>query len=240
MSSLDHRVVTEKIRCEARVPAPRLLDVEPFSADAVRSAYDAVAVDYATTFGDDLARLPLDRDMLDTALAAARGDGWILEAGCGPAPAARYLSDRAPQLLGVDLSNAMLAVAGARNPSLRRAQADIRRLPLRDGCCTLVIAYYSLQHVPRAELGSAMVELRRVLGDDGLLVMATHLGDGDVQTDEFLGHRISTVAGCLYHRQELIGLLTAAGFRLEDERQRGPLPHEHDSPRIYLLARCDS
>jgi SAM-dependent methyltransferase len=205
----------------------------------VRSAYDAVAVDYAATFGDDLARLPLDRDMINKALGAARGDGWILEAGCGPAPAARYLSDRAPQLLGVDLSGAMLAVAGARNPSLRRAQADIRRLPLRDGCCTLVIAYYSLQHVPRAELGSAMVELRRVLGDGGLLIMATHLGDGDVHTDEFLGHRISTVAGCLYSREELIGLLTAAGFRLEDERQRDPLPHEHNSQRIYLLARCD-
>ncbi len=206
----------------------------------MRSAYDAVALGYATTFGDDLARLPLDRDMIDSAFAAARGDGWMLEAGCGPAPAARYLSDRAPQLLGVDLSGAMLAVAGARNPTLRRAQADIRRLPLRDGCCSLVIAYYSLQHLPRAELGSALVELRRVLGDDGLLVVATHLGDGDVHTDELLGHRISTVAGCLYRREELIGLLTAAGFRPEDERQRGPLPHEHNSQRIYPLARCDA
>jgi hypothetical protein len=75
------------------------------------------------------------------------------------------------------------------------------------------------------------------LNDDGVLVVATHLGDGDVVTDEFLGHRVNPVAGALYRREELIGLLTATGFRVEDERQRGPLPHEYDSRRIYLLAR---
>jgi len=214
--------------------------VEPFSADAVRSAYDAVAADYAEAFGDDLARLPFDRAMLDAAVAAVDGQGWVLEAGCGPAPAASYLSDRVPQLLGVDLSGAMLAVAGTRNAGLRRAQADIRRLPLRDGCCTLMIAYYSLQHLPRADLDPALAELRRVLGHDGLLLVATHLGDGDVHTDEFLGHQVRTVAGALHHRGELVGSLAVAGFRLELERQRGPLPHEHYSQRIYLLARCES
>jgi hypothetical protein len=61
------------------------LEVDPFSAGAVRRAYDDVAVDYADAFGDDLARLPLDREMLDAALAVADGHGWVLEAGCGPA-----------------------------------------------------------------------------------------------------------------------------------------------------------
>jgi len=211
--------------------------VEPFSPDAMRGAYDTVAADYAAAFGDDLARLPLDRDIIDTAMDAARGDGWVLEAGCGPAPAASYLSDRAPHLLGVDLSGTMLSVAGSRNARLCRAQADIRRLPLRDGCCKLAIAYYSLQHLPRPELAQAMVELRRVLDADGLLLVATHLGDGDVHMDEFLGHRISTIGGCLYHREELLALLATSGFHLEDERQRRPLPHEYDTQRIYLLAR---
>jgi SAM-dependent methyltransferase len=107
--------------------APRLVDVEPFSEDAVRGAYDAVAVDYADAFGDDLARLPLDRDMLDAALAAIDGHGWVIEAGCGPAPAAGHLSGRARQMLGVDLSASMLTIAGARNPGLRRHPRQVTR-----------------------------------------------------------------------------------------------------------------
>jgi ubiquinone/menaquinone biosynthesis C-methylase UbiE len=211
--------------------------MEPFSVDAVRQAYDVVAVDYTAAFGDDLSRLPLDRDMIDKAFASAPGDGWVIEAGCGPAPAASYLADRASRLLGADLSGAMLEIAAARCPQIRPLQADVRRLPLRDGSCTLVIAYYSLQHLPRADLGATLVELRRILGDAGVLVLAMHLGAGDVYMDEFLGHRVSTVAGCFYSREELIGSLTTAGFWIEHEAQRGPLPHEYDSQRIYLVAR---
>lgn len=55
-------------------------------------------------------------------------------------------------------------------------------------------------------------ELRRVLDHEGELVVATHLGDGDVFADEFLGHGISPVGGALYDRKDLIGLLSAAGF----------------------------
>lgn len=49
-------------------PALTALLSDPFAHDAIRAAYDTVAVDYTREFGDDLARLPLDREMLDTAL----------------------------------------------------------------------------------------------------------------------------------------------------------------------------
>jgi SAM-dependent methyltransferase len=211
---------------------------DPFSPQAVGGAYDAVARDYVLQFGDDLARLPLDRAMLDAAWTAAPpGDGWVVEAGCGPAPAAGYLAGRAQRLVGVDLSGGMLVVAAERNPGLRLAQADLRGLPLRGGCCALVIAYYTLQHVPRGDLVATLTELRRVLGPGGVLLAATHLGDGDVVTGDFLGRAVDPVAGALYDRDEFTGALAAAGFAVEEERVRGPLPHEHDSQRIYVLCR---
>jgi SAM-dependent methyltransferase len=211
--------------------------VRPFSSDAVRRAYDTVATDYAAAFGDDLLHIEVDRSVLDDALALADDDGWVLEAGSGPAPAARYLGGRAANMLALDLSHEMLVVAGSRNPGLRRTQGDLRRLPLRDGCCSLVIAYYTLQHVHRSELPGVLGEIRRVLRPGGVLVVGTHLGDGDVYADEFLGHRISTMAGALHDRDELLSLLAHAGFRVDVERQRDALPHEYDSRRIYLIAR---
>ena len=211
--------------------------MDPYSVHAVRGAYDTVADDYVDAFGDDLRRLPLDRHVLDAAVTAAPGDGWVLEAGCGPAPAAAHLADRAQRMLGADLSGEMLRLAVERTTGLRAMQADVRRLPLRDGCCRLVVAHYSLQHVPRDQLGLALGELRRVLAADGLLTVATHLGDGDLHMDEFLGHRIDTMAGAFHDRRSLLDLLATAGFALEDEWQRDPLPHEYDSRRLYLLAR---
>ena len=213
--------------------------VGPFSATAVRAAYDVVAAKYADAFGDELAGLPVDREMLDAAFAAIAHDpGWILEAGCGPAPAARYLGTRASKLVGLDMSEAMLKIAGARHHDLPVVQGDLRRLPFRDNCFSLIIAYYSLHHLPREEIGSGLKRLRRLLSDRGLLLVATHLGTGDVTVDDFLGQRVRPFGGALYQRDELLAALIDAGFAVEREETRGPQPDEYDSQRIYLLARA--
>lgn len=210
--------------------------MDPFSIDAVGGAYDAVAREYADAFGDDLTGLPVDRAMLDRAVDAAGRDAWILDVGCGPAPTAGYLAGSVSRQVGIDISREMLGVAHERTSLLRRAQADMRRLPLRDGSCGLVIAYYSLQHLPRDDLGPALAELHRVLRPGGWLLVATHLGEGHVLIDDFLGRRVAPFAGAFHGREELLGLLVAAGFRIDVERQRDPLPREHDSRRIYVLA----
>jgi SAM-dependent methyltransferase len=213
--------------------------LNPFAADAVRGAYDRVAVDYAATFGDDLARLPLDRQVLDRALTLADPGGRVLEAGCGPAPALAYFGDRVERGLGVDLSREMLATAAAATGGARPvAQADLRALPLHDESCALVIAFYVLQHLPRGdELDAGLAECARVTAPRGVLAVATHLGDGDVVLEEFLGHRIEPMAGALHDRDDLVGRLVRAGFVVIEEHQRDPLPHEYPSRRLYLLAR---
>jgi len=58
-----------------------------------------------------------------------------------------------------------------------------------------------------------------------------------VTMDEFLGARLTEpVGGSFLARDELLGLLASAGFGVVLERSRGPLPHEHDSERLYVLA----
>ena len=210
--------------------------MDPFSAGSIGAAYDAVASDYTARFGDDLEQLPLDREFLDLAVSMTEGDGWIVEAGCGPAPAARHLTGRAAPIVGVDLSLAMLRIAAARNPGLDCVGADVLRLPLRDASCRLVIFYYSLHHLPRAQLRAALAEAARVLGHNGALVVATHLGDGDVVIEEFLGHPIDPIAGCLYLREEFLDAIRGVGFGIDVERERDPLPHEYDSRRLYVIA----
>jgi hypothetical protein len=99
------------------------------------------------------------------------------------------------------------------------------------------VAYYSIQHVRRQELGATLMELRRVLSPGGSLLIAAHLGEGEVFVDEFLGHRIETVGGTLYGADELRRIVERHGYNTEEELFRDPLSHEHQSRRIYLLAR---
>ena len=99
------------------------------------------------------------------------------------------------------------------------------------------MAFYAIQHVARAALGDTLGELRRVLVDGGILVLAAHLGDGEVMVDELLGHRVEAMGGTFYGEDELVLELVRDGFTVELVRRREPLPHEHPSPRLYLLAR---
>ncbi|HET6911329.1 MAG TPA: methyltransferase domain-containing protein [Mycobacteriales bacterium] len=208
----------------------------PFARPVIQAAYDAVASDYAREFGDDLTRLPVDREFLD-AVALGSASGILADLGCGPAVMGSYLADTGRTVVGLDLSPAMLAVAARRDERLLLLQGDLARLPIADGSCAGGVAYYCIQHLPRAELPHVLAELRRTIAPDGLAALATHLGVGEVVTSDFLGHRITPAGGTLYSEAELEAAVRAAGFAIERSRRRHPLPNEHATERLYLLLR---
>jgi ubiquinone/menaquinone biosynthesis C-methylase UbiE len=203
-----------------------------FDAARVRSAYDAVAERYEAAFGDELDALPVDAGLVDRIGVLASGR-LILEAGAGVGPVARRMG--AAQVVACDLSAHMLAFAP---PAAARAQADVVALPFRSGSFAAAVARYVLQHVRRDLLPLALGELRRVLVDDGHLLVAVHLGDGHVEFDELLHQRFEPICGAFHSRVELGELLTVAGFTVVDESERGPVTGEADTRRLYVLARA--
>ena len=211
--------------------------MEPFYPATVRAAYDVVAEDYVVAFADDLEQLPVDRAVLDAGVGRLTRPGPMLDVGCGPAQVAEYLANRGVPVIGVDLAARMLGVAQRRLASLPLVCADMRLLPFRSRSCSGAAMFYSLQHLPRAAIGDVFGELRRVLAPGGVLLIATHLGEGEVYLSEFLGHHIDPLGGTLHARDELERALIRESFMLEDVRHRDPLPHEYQSRRIYLIAR---
>jgi len=213
--------------------------VDPFDPAAVRAAYGAAARDYAVEFGADLDRLPVDRAVLDAAAERLAGRAPVLDLGCGPAQVGGYLAARGVSVTGIDLAPEMLGVAQQRGVPVRLACADLRALPIRSRSCSGVVAFYSIQHLPRPDLGGALVELARVLERGGTLVLATHLGAGEITVSELLGHTFEPMGGTFYAEGELERAVTAASFVVDDVRVREALPHEHPSRRVYLTARLD-
>jgi ubiquinone/menaquinone biosynthesis C-methylase UbiE len=201
-----------------------------FDATTIRSAYESVADEYAATFVDDLANLELDRRVLDVVADHSTGLGPVLDVGCGPAQVSGYLLGRHVEPVGIDFTPAMLAVARRRIPLLRVAIGDLRALPVRGGSIAGVVAYYVLQHVPRSELGTALREVRRVLTRDGVFAAAFHEGDREF--------RVGAVTATRYGTEELSEQLANASLAVQTVDHRGPLPHEHQGDRCYIVARA--
>ena len=211
--------------------------MEPFDPSAVRAAYHVAAEDYAEAFADDLLALTVDREVLDSVAEGIAGPEPVLDLGCGPGQVGQYLAQRDVRVVGMDLALQMLLVAQRRTGTRCLACGDMRSLPFGARSFSGVVAFYSVQHLPRPALRTSLAEIRRILKPAGLLVVATHLGESEVYTSTFLGHEIATVGGTLYGADELRGVVERESFVIQDIRYRDPLPHEHASKRIYLTAR---
>jgi len=211
--------------------------MEPFDASVVRAAYDTVAEDYAEAFADDLLQLPLDRQVLDTVAQRIATGESVLDLGCGPGQVGQYLAERGLLVVGMDLAQQMLQAARRRTGNDRMACGDMRSMPFRSGAFSGVVAYHSVHNLPRPALRTALAKVHRILKPSGSFVVATHLGEGEVYSNEFLGHDIETVGGILYRDEELRAVLDSCSFLVEELHYRDPLPHEHNTQRIYLSCR---
>jgi SAM-dependent methyltransferase len=195
------------------------------------SSYDTVAARYEAQFADELAGKPLDRALLDA--FAHAGSGPVVDLGCGPGQVGHYLAQRGRQVIGVDLSAEMAALAVARLGAA--VVADLRRLPFATGSLGGVVAFYSLIHLPRHELPAAAAEMARVLRAGAALVVSVHGGEGELHRDEFLGVPVPFVAS-LFRVEEITNALRGAGLVVTTVETRAPYEGEHPTTRIYVGA----
>jgi SAM-dependent methyltransferase len=202
----------------------------------VQDSYDRVAEEYVDRIFGELEHKPLDRQLLDGFAERSKAIGPACDVGCGPGHVARYLHDRGVSVTGVDLSPAMVEAARRLNPAIEFAQADMRSLKFEDGALGGIAAFYSIIHIPRAEVVAVLAEMRRVLRPGGLLLLAFHIGDDVVHLDEWWGQRVS-VDFLFFRPEEMRAFLEEAGFRVEEIVEREPYPGaEHPSRRAYVFA----
>jgi ubiquinone/menaquinone biosynthesis C-methylase UbiE len=225
------------VRTAPQTHGYKLAWMEPFEAEAVRAAYDAVADDYAEAFAGDLLELHLDRRVLDIFVKRVAAREPVLDLGCGPSQVGQYLAERGLLVVGMDLAQRMLQVARQRTGNARMVCGDMRWIPFGSESFSGVVAYYSVHNMPRTGLGIALAEIHRILKSSGVFVVATHLGEGEVYNQEFLGHSIETVGGNLYGDDELLAEVASHSFVVDEVHYRDPLSHEHNTRRIYLICR---
>jgi ubiquinone/menaquinone biosynthesis C-methylase UbiE len=94
----------------------------------------------------------------------------VLDVACGTGRYSVYMAERGHQIVGVDLSEAMLAKARKKLPQADFRQGDMEDLPVADSSVDTVICALSLVHLPN--IGKAVSEMARVLRPGGRLVVS--------------------------------------------------------------------
>ena len=139
------------------------------------AGYDHTAAGYAARW----AGLRLER-ALGAFVGQIGGRRRVLDLGCGPGRDVGFLTELGCQVVGLDLSNGMLAEARRRQPGASLVRGDLRRSPLASDGFDGIWTSASLLHLPRTQLPLGLVEMARLLRQPaGVLYLALKGGHGE-------------------------------------------------------------
>lgn len=134
----------------------------------VVDGYDGWALTYD---GEDNGCFPM-RDSVLTPLLDRLRPGRALDAACGTGAVAQQLVDRGHDVVGIDISSAMLARARKAVPEAHFIAGDLTDLPLPDGDVDHVVCCLALTHLD--DLRPFFAETSRVMRPGGhLLILDT-------------------------------------------------------------------
>ncbi len=136
-----------------------------------RAFWDRVAADWLTQVGDegDTNRRLNSDPVLWQFVGDVRGKA-VLDAGCGTGYLSKKLAGRGAEIIGVDFSERMVAIARERYPGIDfRVDSCAELTTVSDAQFDLVVANYVLMDTP--DLRGTLRAFNRVLKDGGAAVV---------------------------------------------------------------------
>lgn len=186
--------------------------MKPSSKDEVRRMYEETADSYAEMMDSEI-DLPLYSVILERLRERIETlAGPLIDTACGSGHMLSMYHDKYDQhreLVGIDLSPRMVAIASERlGTSARIMAGDMRELMGVDGgSASAVMNYFALHHLDPVGLREALREWHRVLRPGGQLFLATWEGSGAIDYGDE-----SNIVALRYSRDELYTAVQEAGY----------------------------
>lgn len=200
--------------------------------------YNKTAKAYADKFMDELAQKHLDRILLKEFAAENKHAGKFIDFGCGPGQTTQFLSQCGiTDLLGIDISPAMIDTAKQLNPQLNFETNDLLKLSYPDKTFAAAIAFYAIVHFTMDELKTAFEEIKRVLSEKGEFLFSFHVGNERIHLDTLLDHTVN-IDFQFFETVAVVELLKQTGFDIIDVIERQAYKDvEYPSKRAYIWVR---
>jgi len=197
----------------------------------VRRAYGLAAEQYIELFDDSAAVHADDLELIARHLSIR--PGAVVDAGCGPGHLTAYLRSLDVDVQGIDLVPEFIEHARAAHPDGQYELGSMFRLPFPARSLAGILAWYSLIHVPPADLDSVLAEFRRAMAPAGTLVIGFFEGDENVAFE----HKV--VTAYYWPVEEFSARLARAGFVEVDRQQRPGIDDSGSRPHAALVAIAD-
>ena len=202
--------------------------------EETRTSYDTVAHNYADLVRGSLEDLPVLRSVLVMFAELVRGGSPVLDLGCGPGQVSAALQGLGLDIVGLDLSPAMVEIARREHPGPRYEIGSMTDLAHADASAAGALLFWSLIHVPDDSVGTVVAEVFRVLQPGGVVAVGFHVGDRVNRKTQGYGGLPMQVDVHLRPIDAVAGALRAAGFSIEATMLLDP---DDQTPGGVVLAR---
>jgi len=201
--------------------------------EVVRDGYQVIAQTY---HDGRVRREPANVEWLDSLRPRLPNSGRVVDLGCGSGvPVTRYFAARGYQVEGYDLSPAMLDIARREVPSASFHEAMIEEIELKPASVDLIVSFFAIIHVPRAEHAALFGRMWTWLRPGGMALLS--LGTSDNPSGFELDWHGAPMAWSHFDADTSINLLREAGFDIDwsEIEEFGP-----DERHLFVIARRPS
>ena len=176
-----------------------------------RATYEKIADTYASKNQD---RSALTAEVAKF-VALVKSGGWVVDVGCGPGFDTAVFQQHNFKSIGLDYTYEMMKTGRTKlGIQANFVQGDMRFLPFApqiDG----LWASASLLHLKREEIFPTLTQFHQILRTNGILYLATKLGDGDEWTSSSYGHEMPRYF-TYWQPENLDKMLHEVGFAIVD------------------------
>jgi SAM-dependent methyltransferase len=158
------------------------------------------------------------------------GRGRALDFGCGVGRLTQPLGEVFDEVVGLDISTAMIAKAEAANQSqrLRFVHSESARLPFEDEHFDFILAHLVLLHVGPEAAEAYVKEFARTLAPGGLGIISLPCSSGGDATRRLsrmpvaTGEEMAEQQFLIVPFEEMVDFLESLGLQMELQFREGP------------------
>ena len=209
---------------------------------AARDVFDIAAAGYVQLVGSEISpttECPNDLALLVDFIGLVKGQntGQVADVGCGPGRVGAFMADHGLDVIGVDVSRAMLAMASTAHPHIEFKEGRLDALPIESGLLAGAVCWYSIIYTPPDRLGESFDELARVLMPGGRLLLAFQTEGESLHRDNAYGTHLP-LTSYRHGVQQVARCLEDTGFEIDTTVLRAPeLEHETTSQGFVMATR---